>query len=178
MTTASRPRLLAACSVLALIAAGTASAELPFDFARAPGKLPKTLVPDAYRIDLTPDLDKLTLAGKEAVDIRVLQSGPDIVLNQAGLTLTRATLEDGAQATVTADEKAQTATLHFAKPVAAGRHTNPQRHLLRRLQNRVGRAKTHAGHPVRGGGRPPHVPRLGRAGVQGDVPAYRHHAQG
>ncbi len=123
MTIASRPRLLAACSLLALTAAGIARAELPFDFARTPGKLPKTVVPDAYRIDLTPDLDKLTLAGSEAIDIRVLQAGPDIVLNQAGLSLSHASLEDGAQATVRLDEKAQTATLHFSKSIAAGRHT-------------------------------------------------------
>ena len=123
MTSPYRPRLLAACSLMALAASVTARAELPFDFTHTPGKLPKTVVPDAYRIDLTPDLDRLTLAGSEAIDVRVLQPGADIVLNQAGLTLSRATLENGAQATIALDEKAQTATLHFPNAVTAGRHT-------------------------------------------------------
>ena len=100
-----------------------ALAEAPFDFNHTPGRLPKTVVPNAYRIDIVPDLEKLTLAGHAAVDIDVRAATSTITLNQAGLTLARATLENGASATITSDEKLQTATMRFPTEVAAGPHT-------------------------------------------------------
>ena len=100
-----------------------AHAEAPFDFDHTPGKLPKIVVPEHYRIDITPDLTSLVLTGSEAVDITVRQPTDSITLNQAGLKLSSATLEDGATATITLDEKAQTATLKFPKAVGAGKHT-------------------------------------------------------
>ena len=113
--------LLAATALTALATA--AQAEPKFDFDHTAGRLPKTVVPQAYHIDIVPDLQKLTLTGHETVLVDVRQAGPTITLNQAGLTLTKATLENGAAATVTNDEKLQQATLHFAAPVSAGTHT-------------------------------------------------------
>ena len=100
-----------------------AHAEAPFDFDRTPGKLPKTVVPDAYRIDLAPDLQKLTFSGREAVDLHVRQPTGSFTLNQAGLALQSASLEDGTQATIKLDETAQNATLTFPHLVATGQHT-------------------------------------------------------
>jgi hypothetical protein len=54
---------ICAAWAIALAIAATVHAEAPFDFDRTPGKLPKTVAPVAYRIDITPDLEKLTLAG-------------------------------------------------------------------------------------------------------------------
>ena len=51
----------------------SARAEQPYSFAATPGKLPKTVVPIHYAIDLRPDLEKLTLAGSEVVDIEVAE---------------------------------------------------------------------------------------------------------
>jgi aminopeptidase N len=116
-----RPILLTAAFLLAL--AGRAGAQGPFDFQRAPGKLPKVVTPKAYRIDITPDLKALTLAGREQIDIDVGQPTAIIVLNQAGLKIDAASLETGAQAGVRLDEAAQIATLTFPAPVAPGRHT-------------------------------------------------------
>ena len=48
-----------------MIAAAGARAEQPYSFAATPGKLPKTVVPVHYAIDLKPDLEKLTLTGSE-----------------------------------------------------------------------------------------------------------------
>ncbi len=115
-----RYTLYLAASVVALATA--AHAEAPFDFDRAPGKLPKVVVPDTYAIDITPDLTKLTLTGTETINLTVRQPTDSMTLNQAGLKLISATLEDGAAATMTQDEKQQTATLKFSKPVAAGKH--------------------------------------------------------
>ena len=111
--------LLATCLTLT----SPALAEAPFSFDRTPGKLPKIVVPDAYRIDITPDLAALKLAGTEAIDVHVRSATADIVLNQAGLTLLSAKLEDGAAASIHANEAAQTAALHFDRPVSPGRHT-------------------------------------------------------
>jgi aminopeptidase N len=114
-----------AASLVAMSAASVTSAwaEAPFNFDQTPGKLPKTVVPDAYRIDIVPDLQKLTLTGKETIDVRFSQPEDTVTLNQAALTLGRVALEDGSIAKVTQDEKAQTATLHFPHTVRAGKHT-------------------------------------------------------
>jgi aminopeptidase N len=103
-------------------AAGPACAEAPFDFAHTPGQLPKIVVPGAYTIDLVPDLRALRLSGHEAVDITVSEATGSIVLNQAGLAIAHASLEDGSVASVATDDRAQTASLSFAKTVAPGRH--------------------------------------------------------
>jgi aminopeptidase N len=106
--------------LVALAACGSAAAESDLAFDRAPGRLPKTVVPLHYAIELEPDLDKLTLAGLEHVDIDVREPTARVVLNAAAMTIEASV---GAQAaSVALDEAAQTATLTFAQPLAAGRH--------------------------------------------------------
>jgi len=108
-----------------------ARAEAPFDFARNPGQLPKTVVPSSYKIDIVTDMTKLTLSGHETIDVTAAPPGAgpvldSITLNQAGLKLVHATM-DGRAAVISQDEKAQTATLRFecrATPcVRPGHHT-------------------------------------------------------
>ena len=94
-------------------AASSAGAEQPFEFAHAPGQLPKTVVPSAYTIDIVPDLTGLTLSGHEKIEVNARAPVDSITLNQAGLAITHATLEDGAVGTVATDDRAQTATLTF-----------------------------------------------------------------
>ncbi len=118
-----RVTLLAATALTALHFATAALAEPKFDFDHTPGKLPKTVVPESYAIDIVPDLQKLTLTGHETVELTVRQAGESITLNQAGLKIASAKLENGDAAVVTNDDKAQTATLKFASPVTAGKHT-------------------------------------------------------
>src|SRR6266404_872291 len=64
-------RSLAASLVLLLSVVATAMAEPVFSFDTTPGKLPKSVVPLHYAIELTPDLESLKLAGVETVDIEV-----------------------------------------------------------------------------------------------------------
>jgi aminopeptidase N len=118
-----RVTLLAATTLTALSLAAAARAEPKFDFDRTPGKLPKTVVPESYTIDIVPDLQKLTLSGHETIELTVREPSTSMTLNQAGLKLNSARLEDGNVATVTNNDKAQTATLAFASPVSAGKHT-------------------------------------------------------
>jgi aminopeptidase N len=117
-------RLVFALLALATVTtSGAARAESQFEFDVASGRLPRTVAPRAYRIDITPDLTKLTFSGREAIDVDVRAPTAAIVMNQAGLTLRSAVLESGASADITQDQWRQIATLTFAHPVAPGRHT-------------------------------------------------------
>jgi aminopeptidase N len=108
--------------LLLALAAGHATAEPVFSFGATPGKLPKTVVPIHYALDLTPDLDKLTFSGSEVVDIEVMEPTPRLVLNAVDLTIEAAAIESEAAAEVAFDAVAQTVTLAFPHPIAAGPH--------------------------------------------------------
>jgi aminopeptidase N len=104
------------------LTASRASAEPVFAFASTPGKLPKTVVPTHYAIELTPDLDKLTFAGSEVVDIDVMEQTARLVLNAVDITVATAAVDGEAGPEITLDATAQTVTLAFPRPIAAGRH--------------------------------------------------------
>jgi aminopeptidase N len=112
---------------IGLVFAGTdrAGAEQPFSFEATPGKLPKGVVPVAYRIDLTPNVDTLAFTGREQVDIVVAAPTDTITLNASALTFTSVVMlgQGGAKAEVTLDEKSETAAFKFPHQLAAGRHT-------------------------------------------------------
>ncbi len=54
-----------------LVVSGAARAEPIFSFDATPGKLPKTVVPIGYSIELRPDVESLALPGVEVIDIDV-----------------------------------------------------------------------------------------------------------
>jgi hypothetical protein len=58
---------------------GVAFAEPVFSFEGTPGKLPKTVVPIHYAIELKPDIVGLALAGVEIVDIERMTAEVDEV---------------------------------------------------------------------------------------------------
>ena len=116
-------RSAAATFALLLSLCGAASAEPVFSFDSSPGKLPKTVIPVHYAIELTPDLESLALPGVEVIDIDVREPTTRLILNAVDTTFASASIDDGAQrADVTLDAAAQTATLSFAQPIAAGAH--------------------------------------------------------
>lgn len=110
-------------SLSLLCVPAAAGAEAPFAFDRMPGKLPKTVVPEEYHVDLTPDLARLTLSGHETVRVTFRQATDAVTLNQIDIRIGKAVSETGAQATVTADTARQTATLRFPAKLPAGAHT-------------------------------------------------------
>ncbi len=117
-------RVLALALTLLLVGTGGASAA-PLAASETPARtLPKNIVPIHYRIELAPDLESSTVAGRALIDVEVREPTARIVLNALDLTLNAAHVEslEGA-ASIATDAVAQTATLTFAQPLAAG----PQR---------------------------------------------------
>ena len=114
---------LAAFAMLFAAQSGAAVAETTFNFAATPGKLPKNVVPTHYTIELLPELEDLSLSGRETVDIEVREATDRVVVNAVNMTLSIADADGNAQATVALDAAAETATLTFAQPLAAGPHT-------------------------------------------------------
>ncbi|HKA80957.1 MAG TPA: M1 family metallopeptidase, partial [Xanthobacteraceae bacterium] len=114
----------AAAVLLALVlVAGSALAEPAFSFDSAPGKLPKTVVPVHYAVDLALNPEGRTITGSELIDIEVREPTARIVLNADDIAISAASIDDGAQrAAVSLDDDAETATLTFPRPLAIGMH--------------------------------------------------------
>ncbi len=123
LTVRNLAAVLAAAIVLVLPMFGSAVAEPGFSFDATPGKLPKTVIPVHYAIELTPDLESLALPGVEVVDIEVREPTARVVLNAVNTAFGAVTIDDGAQrAEVALDAATETATLTFPQPLAAGAH--------------------------------------------------------
>jgi len=56
-------------------------------------RLPDTVQPERYTIELRPDLSRFTFRGEESVAIRVLEPVRSIVMNASGLEVTQASLQ-------------------------------------------------------------------------------------
>jgi aminopeptidase N len=107
-----------------LVTAAGARAEAPYSFAATPGKLPKTAVPLHYAIELAPDIEKLTLAGSEVVDIEVTAPTDRLMLNAVNMTITSAAIEGdiGPAASIGVNSRAETVTFVFPRIIPVGRY--------------------------------------------------------
>ena len=89
-----------------------------------PYRLPSTIVPSAYRIRLTPDLEAATFTGSVEVDVEVAEPVTAITLNAMELELSPATFRSGSVEVVSADPildgEYQTATFAFDAPLPVG----------------------------------------------------------
>jgi len=86
--------------------------------------LPDDVVPDAYRIAITPHAAETTFDGRVEIDVRVLRATDRIVLDSAELAIASARLDAGADAPrIALDADRQRATFTFAHAIAPGRHT-------------------------------------------------------
>lgn len=88
----------------------------------APGHVPKTVVPLLYDIHVAPDLKTMKIAGNETITVDVRKPARTIVLNAEQTQISSARLDGVPAASVRVDDKAQTATMTFPRPVPAGRH--------------------------------------------------------
>jgi aminopeptidase N len=94
----------------------------PFDFDKAPGRLPKNVVPLEYTIAIVPDAAALTLTGTERIALEFRSASASIVFNSLNETLTDVQLDgQPVQSVVSSDEK-QLTTVTLAQPAAPGRH--------------------------------------------------------
>ena len=82
--TTSLARYVGAMLALMLVVSGAVRAEPVFSFDATPGKLPKTVVPINYSIELRPDAESLALPGVEVIDIELREPTARLTLN-AGL---------------------------------------------------------------------------------------------
>lgn len=107
--------VLATASVVALGAAHaqTATREV----------LPDTVTPSHYDIAIIPDEQALTFTGTVGITVTVSKPTQDITVNASGLDFDSAAVDYGRPGKTSYDAKLGRATIHFAAPVAAGKHT-------------------------------------------------------
>jgi aminopeptidase N len=117
-------------AIVALIAAAastpvtmSAMAEAPFSFDTAPGRLPKSVVPLGYRIDIVPDIAARSFAGVEAVTLQVRTATATIIFNSLNETLSDVQLDYRPVASVASNDEQQLTTVTLAAPARPGRHT-------------------------------------------------------
>ena len=89
IVTASLARYCGAMIVMMIVVTGAVRAEPVFSFDVTPGKLPKTVVPINYSIELRPDAESLALPGIEVIDIDVREPTARLTLNGCGSSLRR-----------------------------------------------------------------------------------------
>ncbi|MDR0184680.1 M1 family metallopeptidase [Lysobacter arvi] len=89
-------------------------------------QLPRNVVPTHYDVAITPDIAKLTLAGKAVISLEVLEATPTITLNALDMAFSNVALTPASgkgralTPRVSVDTAAQTATFTFAAPLAPG----------------------------------------------------------
>src|SRR5579875_3253641 len=106
-------------AVIAGLPSAPAAAAVSVD--AVPGRLPKDVVPVAYRIAVVPDLTTMKIAGDETIAVHVRRATPRIVLNALQTTVASAALDGRSAASIrTAPE---IVTLTWPRPIAPGMHT-------------------------------------------------------
>ncbi len=87
-------------------------------------RLPRNVVPDNYRISLTPNLEKKTFTGDVEIDIRILEPTDKIILNAADLKITEAfvvnTSDVESKASISLNAEKEFAILSFTKKLSRG----------------------------------------------------------
>src|SRR5450631_1216841 len=98
-------------AVVGSLLAMRASAEAPFSFDTAPGRLPKNVVPLNYTVSIVPDIDALTLAGTESVTLQFRVASGIIVFNSLNQTLSDVRVDHRPVATVVSSNEQQLTTV-------------------------------------------------------------------
>ncbi len=86
-------------------------------------RLPRTVLPRHYRLELTPDLAAATFAGQVSIDVEITEPTATVVLNAAELDITTATVRAGGgehRASVALDPDEERATLTLPDELASG----------------------------------------------------------
>ena len=90
-------------------------------------QLPNSVLPEKYRLSLSPDLQNFTFEGRVDIDVQVQSSTSEITLNAAELTLREASLTQGdtrvSARSLSVDEDSETATITLDSEAAPGSAT-------------------------------------------------------
>ncbi|HEY7887165.1 MAG TPA: M1 family metallopeptidase [Steroidobacteraceae bacterium] len=113
---------LAATLLILVPALGMCAPEAPFNFDRAPGRLPKNVVPLDYDIAVTPDVAAKTFTGAESVSLKFRAATDKVIFNTLNLKLQNVRLDGRPVASVATDNGAQLTTVTLAKAAPAGMH--------------------------------------------------------
>src|ERR1051325_5102866 len=107
-----------------LFLAAVACAEQPFEFARTPGKLPKTILPREYALHIVPDVATMTCLASEAIKIDVRMPVREVILNAADLQILTAAVDGKPVATsaITFNSSEETLTLGLGRELSTGPH--------------------------------------------------------
>jgi aminopeptidase N len=127
-----RKSLVSAIALALAVSAG-ATLAMPAQHAAAavsqtPTQLPRNVRPTHYAVAIVPHADRLNFDGKVTVDVQVLKPTASITLNALGMKFSSVTLAPATGkgvalvAKVAVDEKKQTATFSFVKPIAPGHY--------------------------------------------------------
>ena len=106
-------RRMIGIAVLLIFSAGFAQAQ----------RLPHTVVPEHYTLQLTPDFQSNKFAGEETIEVRILKATSSITLNALDITFEKVTVSANGvdqAAEVANDSAAQTATFSVAKMLGPG----------------------------------------------------------
>src|SRR5450631_1551054 len=107
------PGPIAVCLLVACMLASSANAQ----------RLPHLAVPDSYTLSFTPDFAAENFAGDETIQIHVLKTTSQIVLNAVAIDFQENTIRSAGnaqKAKVAIDEQAETATLTIGQPLQPG----------------------------------------------------------
>jgi len=97
-------------------------AEEPYSFDKAPGRLPKDVVPIDYTIDVVPDTKTLTLSGHELVLLQFRSATATVQFNSLNETLRDVRLDGRAVKSVVSDNAKQVTTVTLSAPAPVGQH--------------------------------------------------------
>ncbi len=100
-----------------------AAAPAVFNFATAPGRLPKNVVPIEYRIALTPDAAARKLAGSETILLDFKEATATIQFNSLNQRLSNVLLDGKPVKLVESSDEKQLTTVTLHAPAQRGRHT-------------------------------------------------------
>jgi aminopeptidase N len=116
-----RWRLVGALAI-ALVTTLAIRGEDPFSFEKTPGRLPKTVVPRHYAIELEPDAAALTTSGSVRIDLEVRETVRTLTFNALDLEFTTAAVDGVAQALPRLEAESQTAVMSLSADLPPGRH--------------------------------------------------------
>jgi aminopeptidase N len=121
MTTLTARAVLLMAMVMPVAIAATA--EAPFSFDTAPGRLPKNVVPVSYTITVVPNAPALTFSGSESVQLQFRADTNTVQFNSKDEALDDVRLDGEPVKDVVTNDDQQLTTVTLAAPAPIGLHT-------------------------------------------------------